>query len=123
MSASVPKLKAKGERGWWFATIQGTPPEGIHKVIPCVHNRWRGGERNQWYHDPHAVPNEPKWAAFIDAIKTKRQVILTRDSAPEGMKDGVLPRLDYIAVFEINDFEVGSDYLRFRFGRRRAHLE
>jgi hypothetical protein len=49
-------------------------------------------------------------------------VILTTDNAPEGMKDGVLPRKGYVGVFEIDEFEVGNDFLKFRFKRRIAHL-
>ncbi len=120
MAGKIPTLTVKGERGSWFATVDGTPPSGINKIIPCVHRIKKNGN---YYCDPKAIPSDPKWWHFIEAIRLGSQVILTDDGAPESMKEGVLPRKSDIAIFSIDEFEVRADYFRFHFVSRLAHLK
>jgi hypothetical protein len=110
-------FKPRGSQGSWFATWHGRP-------YPCIHNHWRCGERRQWHDDPYAGVGIPKWDEFIAAIKAGR-VIETKDVVPDDVKDGTWKRTDYIALWEIDNFEItpniqceGHFHLRFRFAKR-----
>jgi hypothetical protein len=107
----VAKAKAKGHRGSWFADVNG-------ESLPCVHQHW---SRNRRYHDPHVVQGDPQWAEFIDAIRTLKKVILTTGEFSNDHYS--VRRTGYIAVFTIDDFELSSNDLRFRFVDRLVDLE
>src|ERR1017187_8978010 len=70
---SLPKYKAVGHIGSWFATIGETH-------YPCVHNhrvRWEGGR--SIYVDPGYDSPQPKWVKFIEAFTNEHWAVLTND--------------------------------------------
>jgi hypothetical protein len=109
------KLKAIGQRGSWFATIDG-------ESIPCVHDTWvvRGlGERR--YLDPKCDPEGAKWIPFLAALRDGKRAILTKDGPPN--ENMVRDRVGYIALFSIEDIKAEIGELSFRFTNRLAELE
>lgn len=110
----MTKVKAIGRRGDWFARVQGDDDD-----LPCVHQFWIKGLR---YDDPHVVRGDPVWERLIDAIQTKRRVILTNDwpLTPDGRG---FARTGYIAVFEVEEVEVDGTHLRFALKRRIKDLQ
>ena len=113
--------KAIGQRGSWFAEVDG-------QLLPCVHQYWLQGLS---YHDPFAYdgsvvrnPDDPiqeKVLEFVEAIARDKFVILTEDK-PELDTAGrvrAFQRTNYIAVYSIGDFSFdGKDGQRFRLTKR-----
>lgn len=111
----MPGFKPIGHSGSWFAKWQGAS-------YPCVHNHWHRGE---WYEDPGVEPAiHPKWNAFLAAIQNQKKVIETTDKVPDDWRYGRWRRSGYVALWEIDDFQLqsttdsGRFHLRFRFTRR-----
>lgn len=107
----MERKKAKGQRGSWFATVDG-------EILPCVHKHW--WLKGKTYHDPNARPGEPKWDEFISSIRTLKRVILTDDEPWDGT--AAFHRKAYIAVFDIEDFRLDGSDLTFRFSRKVVDL-
>lgn len=109
----MAKLKAKGQRGSWFAEVEG-------QRLPCVHQHWC---KNGRYHDPNVQPGIPPWPEFIDAITRERRVILTRDVAHGSGENIGFTRNGYIAIFAVDDVALDGRNLTFRFTQRLDDLE
>jgi hypothetical protein len=112
---ALPKYKATGQRGSWFAEIGGEP-------FPCVHDDLtKVGKGSMVYLDPHCQPDDPaRWIPFIAALKEKKQAILTRDTvAADGNS---YERQGYIALFRIDHVVAEEGSLRFNFIERVANL-
>jgi hypothetical protein len=108
---TTPKYKAEGQRGSWFANVNG-------ETLPCVHKHWL---KKDLYHDPNAYrQNSKKWDDLIAAIRDKKRVILTDDNVKDELQS--FERTGYIAVFEIDDVSLDGFDLRFRFTKRTANL-
>ena len=102
---AIPKAKATGQRGSWFAAIDG-------ELFPCVHEYWTrrvGGKMA--YADPYCLPEHAKRAPFLTALRDKRQAILTKDGPPSA--EMVFDRKGYIALFQIDTPTVEDGTLRF----------
>jgi hypothetical protein len=113
----MPGFNPKGHRGSWFAIWQGQP-------FPCVHKHWHRGD---WYEDPYVEPDiQPKWHAFLAAIKNQGKVIETTDRVPDDERRGSWRRSGYVGLWEIDNYELqsttdpGRFQLRFRFAKRLA---
>lgn len=112
----VPKLKATGQRGSWFAEVDG-------EFIPCAHKHWtRTAPGSMTYDDPHFSPEtEAKWEPFVAALKAGKRAILTSDDVTN--EGHAFERTGYIALYAIDDVEIVGENLRFRFTKRLAELE
>ncbi len=103
-------IKAKGKRGSWFATWQ-------KENLPCVHEEWYNHKQGglPFYLDPGVKLGEKQWDDFIDALKNKKRVILTRDeyTEPKNFK-----RSDYQGIFDIDNIAIDDAGLRFDFIKR-----
>ena len=111
---AIPKAKAIGQRGSWFAANDG-------ESFPCVHEYWTrriGGK--MVYADPYCLPEEAKWASFLAALREKRRAILTKDGPPSA--DMVFDRKGYIALFQIDTPTLEDGTLRFEFLKRLTDL-
>lgn len=99
----------------WFAIVEG-------EKLPCVHHKWWtniGGLRR--YSDPGLAPG-PKYDAFVNAIRETRKVVLTQDKVislndkpTTAENPTAFKRLDYIAVWTIDDIDFDETGLRFTF--------
>jgi hypothetical protein len=107
--------RAIGERGSWFANVDG-------ERLPCVHKHW---VRGRVHVDPNFDPSDPKFIELVDAIEREKRVVLTNDNAivsPE-KKSGIgFERTGYIAVFEVDDVTTGPEGLRFELRNRICEL-
>jgi hypothetical protein len=112
----VPKLKATGQRGSWFAEVDG-------ESIPCGHKHWTRNTRGSMvYDDPYFSPEtEAKWEPFVAALKAGKRVILTNDNVSD--EGHAFERTGYIALYAIDNVEIVGENLRFRFIKRLAELE
>jgi hypothetical protein len=100
-------IVAKGQRGSWYATIDGTS-------YPCVHKHWwkKGGT----YHDPFIPRGDDKAEyrrAYLEALHTQKRVILSDSGEPPAFAG----RKVYIGLYEIDDIDT-TNGLRFKFVRR-----
>ncbi len=108
------KLKAKGQRGSWFAVVDG-------ETFPCVHQYWTSHLNGSLvYTDPYCSPDDAKWVAFLAALHEKKRAVLTRDGPPNG--EMVFERQGYVALFRIDLIRVENGTLRFQFAERLAEL-
>lgn len=70
------KVKAIGQRGSWFAAIDG-------ELIPCVHDSWVIHPNGvMTYADPKCDPGDAKWVPFLSALREGKLAILTKDGPP-----------------------------------------
>jgi len=110
----VVKVKAVGQRGSWFAEVEGIQ-------LPCVHDHWVNLVKGEMrYRDPNYRPDSPNWMEFVGGLTMHHRVVLTRDKVineGEGFE-----REGYIAVFDIADIRENSHALEFRFTKRVAEL-
>lgn len=112
---SIPKRKAIGQRGSWFAEVD-------EESLPCVHDFWvKRTPEGLFYIDPNYEQDIPKWRQFIDAIQEKKRVILTNDTVIDGGLGS--ERKGYIAVFGIEDIVIEGQTLKFRFVERLIDLD
>lgn len=102
----MPRKRAVGQQGSWFATVDG-------EALPCVHKRFLSGLD---YHDP--VEGEPLPEGYVKAIG-KGTVILTKSRKIE---DGKFERSGYVAIYRIDDFDSSDGQVRFRLVERIANL-
>ena len=107
--------KAIGQRGSWFADVEG-------QSLPCVHAYWMSKDR---YNEPNAQPDSSPWPEFIAAIKREKKVILRqserRDAPVNGRGD--FTSVGYVAVFSVEEVEVKDGHLTFRFVKRLMDLD
>ncbi|MDK1489410.1 hypothetical protein QN219_04980 [Sinorhizobium sp. 7-81] len=112
--------KAIGQRGSWFANVDG-------KELPCVHKHWLKGLA---YHDPFKPlvngPSPAKIHEYVQAIQREKQVVLTNDAVlcdPQGMVKG-FTRQNYIAVFAVENVKFDpSTGLKFTITSRLSDLQ
>lgn len=105
------KTKARGQRGSWFAEVNG-------ESLPCVHAYWF---KNGWYDDPHARPGEQQWEELFAAIREKKRVVLTTYRVIDG---GIgFERAGYVAVYAVDNISVDGSRLRFQFTESLIELE
>jgi len=111
--------KAIGQRGSWFATVDG-------EALPCVHKHWVKG---LYHHDPfrrhEGGASDEKILELATAVQQLGRVILTDDDAELDTAGNVVgfKRKNYIAVFEVEDVTYSrEDGLRFRLARRVCDL-
>ena len=80
--AALPKKKAIGRQGWWFASVDGI-------ALPCLHKEWLTGLH---YHDPFKRHEgkglERKIQEAVDAINaiTERNKKLMEERDPQVRK-------------------------------------
>lgn len=105
--------KAIGQRGSWFAKING-------EEYPCVHKHWFKQGR---YNDPGVKLGDKQCDELVSALRAKKAAILTDDVAieREGQPLG-FDRRGYIALWSIDEVEFDEAGLRFRFTGRLAEL-
>jgi len=111
--------KATGQRGSWFAKVDG-------EQLPCVHKYWL---KKLDYHDPYVreVDGLPasKVSEFVDAIQSGKRVVLTDDTphmGPEGYPTG-FTRKAYVAIYQVEHVQYDeTDGLRFRLAKRLDDL-
>jgi hypothetical protein len=109
----MPKYKATGRRGSWFATVNG-------ESLPCVHSHWL---RKGRYHDPHAAPGTAQWDEHFAAIRDGQRVILTKSEIADEVAGSGFDRKEYVAVFSVDEVEISGNDLRFRLRDRLTELE
>ena len=108
--------KALGERGSWFAKVEG-------ERLPCVHQHWVRGQRHL---DPNYDETDPKFVELVDEISRLKRVILTKDNVihNSAKKSGIgFERTGYIAVFDVGDVSVGPEGLGFDLVKRVRELK
>jgi hypothetical protein len=108
--SALPKLKALGQRGSWFATVAG-------EELPCVHSKHM---RDGRYNDPAFDPLSLQWQGFADAIKRGRVILTKGVTQPES---GTEDRKGYVAIFRVDDVSTDDGCLRFHFLERLQELE
>ena len=109
----LPRFKARGHRGSWFATVNG-------ESLPCLHKYWL-----HWpvYDDPGIRAGERQSDQLVAALHSLGRAVLTEDEPK--LKDGKVigfKRTGYVAIFKVSDIELGQSALRLRFGDRLANL-
>ncbi len=100
-------IGAKGNRGSWFAEVDG-------ERLPCVHLHWLNGGR---YEDPGCMPNVGRWPKFIRAIRDGQRVLVTDGQVilKPGTKSGkAFARKVYLYVADVENVEADDSSLRFR---------
>lgn len=109
------RLKAVGERGSWFAKVDG-------ERLPCVHQHWVTGTRHS---DPQYQEDDPQWIELRDAIAAGKKVILTKDEVRDvlGKKNRrAFDRIGYIAIFEVDKVKADEAGLHFDLSKRLHEL-
>ena len=95
-----------GERGTWFADYDG-------ERLPCVHDYW--WERGRY--TDKLLRATYKSEQFVQAIREKGRVILTRDK-PNSIENPIpFTRTGYVSLWEVDEIEFDDAGLRFRFAR------
>jgi hypothetical protein len=110
------KHKAIGERGSWFANVNG-------ERLPCVHKHWVSGSVHL---DPGYDPDNPKFVELVGAIRNLGKVVLTKDAVePSSVNKGgfAFQRTGYIAVFEVGDVVTDENGLKFDLRNRVCELQ
>ncbi len=109
---SAGKIKAKGHRGEWFATVNG-------ERYPCIHEYWiKQGH--------HAAPNvhpstNRKDAELVEALAQGKLAVETKD---EVLNDGLgFVRKGYKALWRIDGVHMVEDTLHFDLIERVANLK
>lgn len=111
--------KATGQRGSWFAKVEG-------ELLPCVHKHWLKGME---HHDPfrrHEGQDTAKIDELVAAIRERGKVILTDDEPTFDTTGEVIgfKRTRYIGVFQVSDVRYDEqDGLRFRLSKRLFDLK
>ena len=110
------KARAIGERGSWFAMVNG-------ERLPCVHSHWLSGLHHS---DPGYVEGERQWVEFVTAIQAGNKVILTKDepvAALEKKSGFVFNRTGYIAVYAVGNITADEAGLQFDLTGRVCDLQ
>lgn len=113
------KKKATGQRGSWFAQVDG-------ELLPCVHKHWQKGLA---HHDPferhEGQAKEAKIQELVDAVRHQSRVIMTEDKPTYDAQRRVVAfqRTSYVAVYRVEDVTyTPDDGLRFRLAERLIDL-
>lgn len=104
------KIKARGERGSWFAEVAG-------ERLPCVHAYWIKGNKHR---DPGFDASKPQWQELLAAISKKRKVIVTNDVRIES---GGFQRTGYVAAFAVDEIRTDDGCLTFNLVERLLELK
>ncbi len=110
------KVKAIGERGSWFAKVDG-------ERLPCVHQYWVKGLHHC---DPGFGSGERQWDELFRSIVELKRVILTKDepiAAPDRKSGFLFNRTGYIAVYSVANIEADDRGLRFDLTGRLCDLQ
>jgi len=111
MNEMVPTKRARGERGSWFANVDG-------ERLPCVHKYWVTGLHHC---AKRASMNDPKHVELVEAVRSTGKVILTKDKVTG---DGeAFERDGYIAVYRVDNLEWENDELEFDLVQKLAMLK
>ncbi|MGU9980719.1 hypothetical protein ACJ4V0_11835 [Phreatobacter sp. HK31-P] len=112
----LPRKKALGRRGSWFATVDD-------KALPCIHRHWLTGLR---YRDPGYYDSK-QWRELHEAVANGGEAILTNDK-PLG-KDGrtqeglAMKRTGYIAVWKVANVTVSGEIFELDLVEKLYELE
>lgn len=106
----LPRHKAVGERGSWFAEVNG-------ERLPCFHRYWVKGA----YHHSRGGDGSPQHRALVAAIRADPRIVLTSDRV--GGDGSSFERTGYIAVFRIANIEADDHEIRFDLIERLAELD
>jgi hypothetical protein len=112
----VAKTKAVGERGSWFAKVNG-------ERLACVHKHWISGTHHC---DPGYIEGESQWPDLLTTIKETGKVIVTKDDLipqPEKKSGMAFNRTGYIAVFSVDNIEADETGLKFDLKSRICDLQ
>ncbi len=115
---SILTKKAIGQRGSWFADVDG-------ETLPCVHEHWY--QRPPRYHDPEFISGntlDDRYDKFVDSIRSYARVIMQKDKKSHKNTAGqtVLELDGYIAVFCVDSITYDRTGLRFRVTNRLCNL-
>ena len=106
-----PTARAIGERGSWFATVNG-------ERLPCVHQYWIKGTRHC---APRVSRNSKKDVELVAAIQRYKKVVVTKDNVVD---DGIeFERVGYVAVFAVNNIDWRGGDLSFDLTERIFDLK
>jgi hypothetical protein len=103
---ALKKLKAIGERGSWFAKVNG-------ERLPCCHKHLVTGQHHS---DPGYIAGIKQWDELIEGLNSTGRVILTKDEPRADLekKSGMaFKRIGYIAVFKVANVVADEISLRF----------
>lgn len=106
--------KAKGQRGSWFAAVDG-------QLFPCVHSHWF--KQDGSYEDRFARPGDKKFEELTASIRDTGRVILTTDDVVPTSTAPEFKRTGYVALWSVRDVLLDDTGLRFRFAERLEELE
>lgn len=112
----MSKVKAIGERGSWFATVDG-------ERLACVHKHWISGTHHC---DPGYLEGESQWPELLESIKRTEKVIVTKDDLipqPDKKSGMAFSRTGYIAVFSVANIEADEIGLKFDLTGRLCDLQ
>ena len=104
----MPRPRAYGRRGSWFAEVLGID-------LPCVSTHHLKQGR---YLDPGAKPNDKRWQTYFNAI-AKGKVILT---STEQTPDGRSIRNGYSGVYTVTNVRFSTAGIEFDLGDRELRL-
>lgn len=105
------KAKAIGERGSWFASVDG-------ERLPCVHQYWIRGTHHC---APRVSQHSKKDLELVAAIRSKGKVVVTTDRVideGEGFE-----RTGYVAVFSVDNVNWRRGELLFDLKERLVDLQ
>jgi hypothetical protein len=106
----MPKPKAVGQRGSWYAEVLG-------ELLPCAHDYWL---KRGHYIDPGVKPGEKKWDDYISAIREGGVIVLTHSQRDE---NGTFTRKGYNATFSVANVAVTENGLEFDLVNRLVDLQ
>ena len=112
----MANCKAIGERGSWFATVNG-------ERLPCVHKHWI---KFTHHCDPGYVEGERQWDELFAAIMEGKKIIVTKDdveSRPDRKSGAGFTRTGYVAVFAVDNVTADESGLRFDLKNRLCDLQ
>jgi hypothetical protein len=102
------QVKITGKRGSWFADAGKE-----YGNLPCVHTKWyKYGTPYPYYSDKGYKLGKKQWDDLVRGIQEKKRVILTKDRWNE---DGTFERIDYVAIFAVDNLTLTDSELRFDF--------
>ena len=105
------KIKATGERGSWFATING-------ERLPCVHQYWIKGIHHRAL---RVSQHSARDMELVRAVRAGKRVIVTTDNVVD---DGIgFERTGYVALFRVDNVDHKGGELTFDLVERICDLK
>jgi hypothetical protein len=111
---------AKGSQGTWHAEVKWN--DGTTERLACVHQHF---SKAGHYYDPLSpefydtpADEDPRFAEWLDLIRAKGRVIMTKSELVRGGGYSHARRTGYIGVFDVTDITRDANGLHFRFVRR-----